>query len=117
VRQGEPPDKTKRIECVWRNPATPTLAAQVDAVTKLVATGILPATSDVALEMAGLTEEQRQRVASERRREAGGSILDRLSKLGAGQDAQPSPEVVLARQQASADGVMGPFNGDQSFRQ
>ncbi|MFF4791832.1 phage portal protein [Streptomyces sp. NPDC001276] len=86
VRHGEPPDKTRRIETVWRNPATPTLAAQVDAVTKLVQTGILPADSDVALEMAGLTEEQRQRVAADRRRSSaaatGGGLLDRLAELG-----------------------------------
>ncbi|MFF8589946.1 phage portal protein [Streptomyces sp. NPDC015220] len=85
VRHGEAPDKTRRIETVWRNPATPTLAAQVDAVTKLVTTGILPADSDVALEMAGLTEEQRQRVAADRRRSSaaatGGGLLDRLAAL------------------------------------
>ncbi|MFF9309896.1 phage portal protein [Streptomyces sp. NPDC014748] len=85
VRHGEPPDKARRIETVWRNPATPTLAAQVDAVTKLVTTGILPADSDVALEMAGLTEEQRQRVAADRRRSAGraagGSLMDRLAAI------------------------------------
>ncbi|NED31111.1 phage portal protein [Streptomyces sp. SID8499] len=95
VRHGEAPDKTKRIETVWRNPATPTLAAQVDAVTKLVTTGILPADSDVALEMAGLTEEQRQRVAADRRRSAGraagGSLMDRLAAINP-QDPQAGSE-------------------------
>ena len=107
VRDGEPPDKSRRIECVWRNPATPTIAAQVDAVAKLVQTGILPAESDVALEMAGLTEEQRQRVASERRRAAGGSVLERLAQLGAGSDVQPSPEPGQVPQDVVADGDTG----------
>lgn len=91
VRDGEPPDKTRRIETVWRNPATPTVAAQADATVKLVQAGILPADSDVTLEMAGLTEGQRQRVRADRRRStaaaAGNGILDRLAALN-GQSAQ-----------------------------
>lgn len=90
-RDGEPPDKARRIETVWRNPATPTLAAQVDAATKLVQAQILPADSDVVLEMVGLTEDQRRRVAIDRRRSAGaatgGQLMDRLAALG-GQSAQ-----------------------------
>ncbi|GGV45664.1 phage portal protein [Streptomyces spectabilis] len=88
IRDGEPPDKARRIETVWRNPATPTVAAQVDATVKLVQAGVLPADSDVTLEMAGFTEAQRQRVAADRRRTAGraGStaLMDRLAELGSG---------------------------------
>ncbi|MGW4493751.1 phage portal protein [Streptomyces sp. NPDC004376] len=94
VRDGEPPDKSKRIETVWRNPATPTLAAQVDATVKLVQAGVLPADSDVTLEMAGFTETQRQRIATDRRRSAGrassGALMDQLAKIGASE--QPAPE-------------------------
>lgn len=92
VRDGEPPDKARRIETVWRNPATPTVAAQADATVKLVQAGILPADSDVTLEMAGLTEGQRQRVAADRRRSGvaatGSSLLDRLSSLNDGPAVQ-----------------------------
>jgi hypothetical protein len=88
IRDGEPPDKTRRIETVWRNPATPTIAAQVDATVKLVSEGILPADSDVTLEMAGLTENQRKRVRADRRRAAGrassNALMDRLAELEAG---------------------------------
>jgi len=91
VRDGEPPDKTRRIETVWRNPATPTVAAQVDATVKLVQAGVLPADSDVTLEMAGFTEAQRQRIAADRRRatsRAGSAaLLERLAALGAGDQA------------------------------
>ncbi|MEV7975443.1 phage portal protein [Streptomyces sp. NPDC086519] len=91
VRDGEPPDKARRIETVWRNPATPTVAAQVDATVKLVQAGVLPADSDVTLEMAGLTEGQRQRVAADRRRSSaaatGGGLMERLAALN---DQQPS---------------------------
>ncbi|MFJ5070243.1 phage portal protein [Kitasatospora sp. NPDC088556] len=82
VRDGQPPDRSRRIECVWRNPATPTIASQTDAAVKMVASGLLPADSEVALEMAGLTEDQRRRVAAERQRAAGrqdtASILARI---------------------------------------
>ena len=96
IRDGEPPDKTRRIETVWRNPATPTIAAQVDATVKLVSQGILPADSDVALEMAGLTENQRKRVRADRQRAAGragsDALMDRLAELGAGgSGAGPDP--------------------------
>jgi hypothetical protein len=96
VRDGVPPDKTRRIETVWRNPATPTVAAAADATVKLVQAGILPADSDVTLEMAGLTEGQRQRVAADRRRSAGrvgsGALMDRLAELGSGgQGGSPEP--------------------------
>jgi hypothetical protein len=88
VRDGTPPDKSRRIEAVWRNPATPTLAAQTDAAVKMVQAGILPADSDVALEMAGLTEDQRKRVAAERRRAQGRQVLASLT--AAASSAQPA---------------------------
>lgn len=96
VRDGTPPDKARRIETVWRNPATPTVAAQADATVKLVQAGILPADSDVTLEMAGLTEGQRQRVRADRQRAAGraGStaLMDRLAELASGTPAPAAPQ-------------------------
>ncbi|QCX81267.1 Phage portal protein, SPP1 Gp6-like [Streptomyces sp. YIM 121038] len=96
IRDGEPPDKTRRIETVWRNPATPTVAAQVDATVKLVQAGVLPADSDVTLEMAGFTEAQRQRVAADRRRAEGragsSALMDRLAELGANANSPSAAE-------------------------
>lgn len=88
VRDGEPPEKSRRIETVWRNPATPTIAAQTDAAVKMVQAGILPADGDVVLEMAGLTEDQRQRVAAERRRARGADLVRQLTTLSSA-DSQP----------------------------
>ena len=79
VKTGDIPDRTKRIETVWTNPATPTVAAQTDAAVKLVAAGILPADSDVTLKLVGLTEAERQRVQSDRRRSQGNDLLARLA--------------------------------------
>ncbi|MFJ3984436.1 phage portal protein [Streptomyces fungicidicus] len=97
VRDGEPPDKARRIETVWRNPATPTVAAQVDATVKLVQAGVLPADSDVTLEMAGFTEAQRQRITVDRRRTAAaasaGGLMERLAAMN-DRPAASLPDVV-----------------------
>lgn len=89
IKTGDIPDRAKRIQTVWRNPATPTIAAQTDATTKLVQAGILPADSDVTLEMVGLTEDQRQRVKADRRRS---EARQQLSQLGQQISALNAPQ-------------------------
>lgn len=57
--EGQVTDAT-RVETIWRDPATPTLAAKVDAVTKLRAPGVdgKPLISDtMGREMIGMSEE------------------------------------------------------------
>lgn len=86
-RDGSPPDRTRRIEPVWRNAATPTVAASADAAVKLVQAGILPASSDVTMEMVGLTAGQAARVEADRKLDEGTRLLTELgSRL---QTAQP----------------------------
>lgn len=102
VRDGEPPPRERRIECVWRNPSTPTIAQQTDAAVKMVQAGILPADGEVVLEMAGLSEDQRQRVAAERRRAQGRQVLERLSQLGNEDEPDEEPDEE-------------PGNGDEGF--
>ena len=84
IWHGEVPDRARRIETVWRNPATPTMAAQTDATVKLVSAGIIPPESEVALEMVGLTEAQRQRVRADRRRVQARTALAALGNRAAG---------------------------------
>lgn len=91
IKTGDMPDRAKRIETVWRNPATPTVASQTDAAVKLVQTEILPPDSDVTLEMVGLTEGQRQRVHADRARSQARQELTRLGEQIAAEKA-PSPE-------------------------
>lgn len=92
IKMGRVPDRARRIETVWRNPATPTMAAQTDAAVKLVQTQVIPSESEVALEMVGLSEAQRQRVRADRRRTQARQVLAQI----AGRD-----DVV------TADGVAG----------
>ncbi|WP_037576788.1 phage portal protein [Phaeacidiphilus oryzae] len=85
VQQGEPPDKTRVIEPVWRNAATPTVAASTDAAVKLVTAGVLQPNSAVTMQMVGLTASQQQQVLAEQQRAAGQQatqdILAQIAKL------------------------------------
>lgn len=100
IRHGDLPDAAHRIQTVWRNPATPTIAAQTDATVKLVQAGILPPESDVTLEMVGMSAADRLRVQADRRRAEGrdalAGIINRLGNQAGGQPAiQAGPAAEL----------------------
>lgn len=99
LRDGTPPDPKRRIETVWRNAATPTVAAQTDAAVKLVQAGILPPDSDVVLDMVGLSQGQRRRIASERRRGQGRELIRSLTR--------PIPQPTQERQPVEANAPGG----------
>lgn len=63
---GRDDEAARRLTTLWRDAATPTLATQVDAATKLIAAGVLPPTSSVAMDMVGLSIGQQQRIVVER---------------------------------------------------
>ncbi|UJQ86173.1 portal protein [Gordonia phage GiKK] len=71
---GEYP-KMGEMYTVWRDPGTPTQAADADRAVKLVGGQILPATSRVTLEMAGFTPTQIKRIERDRNKEAMLQIL------------------------------------------
>lgn len=73
----------------WRDPATPTKASIADAVTKLVQVGVLPADSDVTLEMMGFDQVTIDRIVAHRRRASAGNRLDALVSA-----VTPAQEVV-----------------------
>ncbi|MCA6090954.1 phage portal protein [Streptomyces sp. SCA3-4] len=72
------------VNVQWRDPSTPTVAAQADATTKLVAAGILPADSEITLERAGIDRAQRQRIAADRARSVGRDALDQIARTFTG---------------------------------
>jgi len=63
----------------WRNPATPTIASQADATSKLVAAGVLPPDSAVTLELMGFDQTTIDRIVADRRRASAGNRLDALA--------------------------------------
>ncbi|MGW4802994.1 phage portal protein [Kitasatospora sp. NPDC004272] len=62
VRGGEVSPGARRLETVWRDPATPTYAQKADAVVKLHSAGLLP--TEQAWEDLGYSAEQRARMRS-----------------------------------------------------
>src|SRR5207247_4521511 len=60
-------------------PATPTPAATTDALQKQVAAGMVPPTSDVVLKRAGYSAVERARLETDRKLDAGASILAELA--------------------------------------
>jgi hypothetical protein len=66
------------LSAKWRNPATPTMASQADATQKLVAAGVLPADSDVTLELMGFDQVTIDRIVAHRRRSQAGDRLQQL---------------------------------------
>lgn len=63
----------------WRNPAMPSVVSQSDAMVKQIAAIPWLAETTVALEELGYTDEQILRLLAEKRRAAGGSVLDKLA--------------------------------------
>ena len=69
VRDGRVPDEFRGVSPVWASAATPTRAANTDAAQKWIASGIVPASSDVILEMLDFSEFDRERIRVERENE------------------------------------------------
>jgi len=62
----ELPDELRRMTVRWADPATPSRSASADAAMKLVSAGIIPADSDVALEMVGMSAADVIRIQAHR---------------------------------------------------
>lgn len=83
--QGKTIDRATRLETVWRDAATPTLAAKMDAAIKGKESGLYG--PDTALKIAGFSLEERKAAGLER--------MDPMSALGLGATAPPKdPQVV-----------------------
>lgn len=96
-------DGLELLSTKWRNPATPTLAAQADATTKLVAAGVLPPDSAVTLELMGFDQTTIDRITADRRRSAVSSLVAGIGqRLDA---AQADPAVVATAAARGAGGA------------
>lgn len=85
LRDGKLPPQANLITPIWRDASTPTRAAQADAVTKLVATGVLRPQSDVTRRLVGLNESDRAELAAEDRRARAADMLAVLRDEAPGQ--------------------------------
>jgi hypothetical protein len=92
IRNGSVPANAARLETIWRNAATPTLAQTSDAVAKLHAENLLP--DEMAWEMMGFSQTQIARMLDMQQRQADRNLGSEFSALiGAQrQPAAPGPE-------------------------
>ena len=79
VRDGSLPDNAYLLETDWRDPAPATLAGTSDAITKQIASGAIPATSDVTLKRLGYSAVERARLAQDRAVDQGQSMLEEIA--------------------------------------
>jgi hypothetical protein len=99
IRDGEVDPRTRSLETVWRDPATPTYAQVADAVTKLYAAGLLP--REMAWEKLGYSATQIVRMAAME-----DAALTRMAAadLHAISTAPPEPAPALPGSTAAVDG-------------
>ena len=67
------------LDCLWRDPATPTLAAMADATSKMIASGQLPPRGSVTAEMSGFTPEQQRRLEADWARDTSRALVGDLA--------------------------------------
>ena len=79
IRDGSLPADAHRLEVDWRDPAPQTLAGTSDAITKQIAAGAIPATSDVTLKRLGYSAVERARLEQDRKVDQGLSLLEQIS--------------------------------------
>ena len=82
------------VRPLWRNPATPTMAATADATLKMIQAGVYPAQGDYVLKVLGLNVFDREMLRRDRAKDATGVIARLMGQQ------PPTPEAQqLARPQ------------------
>lgn len=81
ARDGGADDRLEGLRALWRDPATPTRAAQADAVVKLVSSGVLPKESAVTWEQLGYDPVTVSRLRADAVRGSESSRLRGLTRL------------------------------------
>jgi hypothetical protein len=89
----ELPTAMRRLETDWVDVETSTPAATSDAITKQIAAGSIPATSDVTLKHLGYSAVERQRLADDREVEPAASLVAEVSDSAAVKEARAARAV------------------------
>lgn len=87
IKAGDIPPEWLSIAAKWRSPIYLSRAQQADAGMKQLTAVPWLAETEVGLELLGLDEQQIARAVAEKRRAAGGTVLDRLRAVGGAGDA------------------------------
>jgi hypothetical protein len=77
--KGELPDEFKRMSVDWHSVSMESMALFSDAISKQVAAGSVPPTSDVVLKRLGYTAVERERLAQDAKQDGGQEILQQVA--------------------------------------
>ena len=99
------------LDCLWTNPAIPTIAAATDAAQKWIASGSVPARSSVVLDAMGFTPEQQRRLEADWARDTSRALVGDLADRAAKARAE-SAAVAEQASRTRAEGVS--WGGDDS---
>lgn len=103
--EGRPVPEADNVRTVWRDASTPSRAQRTDAVSKLIASGVLPPDSEVTWEMLGFDEATIERLKHDQRRRRGAEISAGIA--AAAQQALADPAVAdLATRPGNAEGAI-----------
>lgn len=101
-------DQLELLSAKWRDPATPTKSSASAAAVALVTAGILPADSDVALEMVGFDQVTIDRITEHRRNAEAKArtqqLIDAARSMTSGGTTPAVPGSPAGADQASAGG-------------
>jgi hypothetical protein len=110
VRDGEIPAEAADIRPQWRDASTPTRAAAADEAVKLIGAGVLLADSEVTYNRIGLSDTDKQVLASEKSSSRARSLIQNLATAAGA--VTPAPEEP-ARDGNVVDEFQGIRNGDE----
>lgn len=99
-------DAFRGVSTQWEDVETPTRAAAADAAQKMVASDILPADSQVTRDMVGLSPQQQDILASEKRKTTIEQVLSTVqTATGQAVDGQAADETIALKNKFDALGV------------
>jgi len=105
LHEGDLPTEAQNIETLWAKAATPTPAATTDSITKQIAAGAIPATSDVTREGLGYSVVERQRLKIDDKTSAGEELLAQLAHSVIAKDART--DISVARDLSNGNAGAG----------
>jgi len=79
IRDGEVPPEFSQVRPIWRDPATPTVAAAADAAVKLITAGVLTPDSEVTYNRLGFTDTDKAQLARDKATSSAVSLVAQIA--------------------------------------
>lgn len=88
IRDGEIPAEFSQVRPIWRDPATPTVAAAADAAVKLITAGVLLPDSEVTYNRLGFSDTDKAQLARDK---AGNQAMNLVQQLAQAANPPSTP--------------------------